>query len=335
MPLLFALLLCLPLAAQCLPADTSLPAKNNSRENLINELLSIMQSRYYDRANTNWQSVRRLLTQAVEEADGNSQPYQLINHCLRQMGARHSFLMAPAQQEAYAAMPDANPQSLQSLQGLRGFITATGIAYLHVPGFHSSNETLGTRFADSLQEIIGRLDRQGGRQWIIDLRDNDGGNCWPMIAGVGPLLQQDSLGFFVDGDKRIPIRYQQGTACQGKMPRCQLSRPGITLQNRQPAIALLIGPGTASAGEILALCFKGMDKVHFIGSPTAGLTTANGTYELSDHSLLVLSVCVAADRTGRICYGRITPDEEIITETHTRPDDDPAMQAAIRWLESF
>lgn len=332
MPLLFAFLLCFPLAAQCLPADTSLPAKNNSRENLVNELLSIMQSRYYDRANTNWQSVRRLLTQAVEEADGNSQPYQLINHCLRQMGARHSFLMPPAQQEAYAAMPENSPASLE---GVEGFLTEPGIAYLHVPGLHSSNEELGTRYADSLQSIIGRLIQQGGRQWIIDLRDNDGGNCWPMIAGLGPLFQQDSLGYFVDGDKRIAIRYQQGTACQGKMPRCQLSRPGITLQNRQPAIALLIGPGTASAGEILALCFKGKEKVHFIGSPTAGLTTANGTYELSDHSLLVLSVCVAADRTGRICYGRINPDEEIISGTHTRLDDDPAIQAAIRWLQRF
>lgn len=332
MPLLFALLLCFPLAAQCLPSDTSLPAKNNNREDLVNELLTIMQSRYYNRDNTNWQAVRRMLAQAVEEADAGSQPYQLINQCLRRMGARHSFIMPPDQQEAYASMPDKRPAFLE---GLKGHLTETGIAYLHVPGFHSSNEALGTRFADSLQEIIGRLDRQGGRQWIIDLRDNDGGNCWPMIAGLGPLLQQDSLGFFVDGDKRIPICYRQGTACQGRMPRCELSRSGITLQSRQPAIVLLIGGGTASAGEILALCFRGMNNVHFIGSPTAGLTTANGTYELSDHSLLVLSVCVAADRTGRICYGRIKPDEEIVTETNNRPDDDPAMQAAIRWLHSF
>ncbi len=91
---------------------------------------------------------------------------------------------------------------------------------------------------------------------------------------------------------------------------------------------MLTGRRTVSAGEIVALAFKGRALTCLIGEPTAGLTTANATYSLSDKSMLVLTVCQEADHTGRICEGSIQPDKFI--EAAGDAGDDPAKNAAIQ-----
>jgi C-terminal processing protease CtpA/Prc len=95
---------------------------------------------------------------------------------------------------------------------------------------------------------------------------------------------------------------------------------------------VLTGRRTVSAGEIVALAFRGKDQTLLIGEPTAGLTTANATYSLSDRSMLVLTVCQEADRTGRICEGSVQPDR-LVTSTISAPaSGDPAREAALAWL---
>jgi carboxyl-terminal processing protease len=197
------------------------------------------------------------------------------------------------------------------------------------------------RIADSLQQVIARLDTRRISRWIIDLRKNTGGNCWPMLAGIGPLLGDGVCGYFVADNERIPITYREGAAFQGRHVLCRVSHNGYHMQCSQKSIVVLTGHGTVSAGEIVALAFKGKEQVCLYGEPTAGLTTANATYTLSDHSMLVLTVCQEADHTGRICQGSIFPDKYI--SPHSRygegPDGDqtqtdPVRSAAVNWLQT-
>jgi hypothetical protein len=43
-------------------------------------------------------------------------------------------------------------------------------------------------YAESLQRSIRMVDCPGLAGWIVDLREDGGGNMWPMIAGLGPVL---------------------------------------------------------------------------------------------------------------------------------------------------
>jgi C-terminal processing protease CtpA/Prc len=43
-------------------------------------------------------------------------------------------------------------------------------------------------FARQIQDTIASRDRDDLIGWIVDLRSNGGGNMWPMIAGLGPIL---------------------------------------------------------------------------------------------------------------------------------------------------
>ena len=110
--------------------------------------------------------------------------------------------------------------------------------------------------------------------FVIDLRNNTGGNCWPMLAGLGPLLGNGVHGYFVSPKETIPIGYKDGASMQGKYARCIANNP-YTLASDKKTIIVLTGNKTSSAGEIVALSFKGLPNVYLYGEPTAGLTTAN------------------------------------------------------------
>src|SRR6202035_4165881 len=129
-------------------------------------------------------------------------------------------------------------------------------------------------------------------------------------------------GYFVADNEKIPIIYRDGAALQGRHIRCQVRTEGYRIKSPQKSIVVITGRKTVSAGEIVALAFRGKDGVRFYGEPTAGLTTANATYTLSDHSMLVLTVCREADHTGRICEGSILPDRQILSDACAlQPED--------------
>ncbi len=111
-----------------------------------------------------------------------------------------------------------------------------------------------------------------------------------------------------------------------------MSKKGYHISPGRKSIVILTGQRTVSAGEIVALAFKGKEQVNFYGEPTAGMTTANAVYTLSDNSMLVLTVCREADFTGRICDGSIVPDK-IINPNSDDKDRDITKQEAIRWLQ--
>jgi C-terminal processing protease CtpA/Prc len=152
-----------------------------------------------------------------------------------------------------------------------------------------------------------------------------------MLAGIGPLLGDGVYGYFVSGDARVPITYRDGSASQGKHVLCRVSNRGYRTQSDRKSIVVLTSRKTVSAGEIVALAFKGRAQVCLIGEPTAGLTTANATYSLSDRSLLVLTICQEADHMGRICQGSIQPDKLVVVERAVAGD--PVKEAALTWLQ--
>ena len=220
---------------------------------------------------------------------------------------------------------------LSSLVGtIKGEWLEDSIGYITIPWVNTTDEDISTQIADSIQNVIAYLDTRSITKWIIDLRNNRGGNCWPMLAGVGPLLGDGICGYFIRNEEKVPITYKNGMACQGKTMRCRASSDGYKLKSSNTKIIILTNNTTASSGEIVTLAFKGKDQVYFYGHPTAGYTTANATYSLSDKSMLVLTVCNEADRTGKIHNGRIMPDVIVTTDS----GKDSIKETALHWLRS-
>jgi len=331
--LVLVLLLAAIRPTQAQQSTDTLPCMQKAQR-LLAEALSFMKKNYYRRDEVNWPEFESRAKQQLMTAGNCEDAYASINWCFKQLNEPHSFVMPPAKAEKYMSDDDDSRPAppLSDLVGeIRGEWLQDSIAYLTVPWVTTEDSLICERIADSLQSVIARLDARGGiSRWIIDLRKNSGGNCWPMLTGIGPLLGDGVCGYFVSGDHRVPIAYYDGSAVQGRHVRCRVSSHGYRTQRAQRSIVVLTGHRTVSAGEIVALAFKGKAQTLLIGEPTAGLTTGNATYALSDKSVLVLTFCQEADCTGHVCDGSIVPDKFI--SATPAAGDDPAKEAAVSLL---
>lgn len=304
-------------------------------DGVLDDALQFMKKYYYRKDDVPWDKITDEARIKLKASNNCDDVYDIISWCFKQMDEQHSFIMPPKKAGRYNYDPSLAPlPPLSELVGeIRGEWLSDSIGYLTVPWVSTTDSLICMRIADSLQDLIATLDGKGVTRWIIDLRKNSGGNCWPMLAGIGPLLGEGICGYFVNGDEHIPITYRNGAACQGKHVLCRVSNDGYRIRHERKSIVVLTGRRTVSAGEIVALAFSGKKEAYLLGEPTAGMTTANATYSLSDHSMLVLTVCREADATGKICEGSILPDKIIHNVAIGPVEDDAVKSAAIDWLQ--
>lgn len=100
----------------------------------------------------------------------------------------------------------------------------------------------------------------------------------------------------------------------------------VRLTNPAPPVAVLTSQYTGRAREGTLVSFLGLDRVRTFGLRTAGLSTSNEAYELSDGAILVLTTATMADRTERRYGKSIEPD--VTASPRTGAD----VAAATTWL---
>src|SRR5262249_27262645 len=85
----------------------------------------------------------------------------------------------------------------------------------------------------------------GPQGWVVDLRGNIGGDMWPMLAGIGPILGEGGVGAFVGkGDKRKWV-YRDGRALEGEKVEMRATAP-YQLKQADPPVAVLTDGQTAA-----------------------------------------------------------------------------------------
>lgn len=329
-PAIFLLSFFLAQADFRLPSDTTCNRCPESIQQPLSQALDIMQKKYYNRENVDWEYLKKTALEKIQQPGEDTR--SVLTWCFGQVNERHSFIMPPAETQSYSGEANSSlaPVQLSDFIGpIRAEIVNGNIAYLSVPWVKTTDSVICSLVADSLQTLIESLDTKSISGWVVDLRSNSGGNCWPMLAGIGPLLGNGTHGYFLCENRRLPIHYENGLAMNGKHCICRVGRKPYVPSGSAKQIAVLIGAGTSSAGEIVALAFKGAEQVKLFGQPTAGYTTGNTTYKLGDGSMLVLAVATEADRFGNMCSGRIKPDVEIPADA---TKNDEVMDAAVEWL---
>lgn len=210
------------------------------------------------------------------------------------------------------------------------------IGLLVVPRYWgTSNTATAKTFAQRIQDEIKNLHDQQVQGWIVDLRGNTGGNMWPMLAGVGPLLGAEEIGMFKDSRNKTIWHYHNGAAgvsYGGGPTHLVVNLPGESakLIGRFP-IAVLIDNDTASSGEAVTIAFKGRPDTKFFGRHTCGLSTANSGFPLPDGAIIELTVSVDGDRDGNLYDSGIAPDVEIEESESGEAD----IKAAVDWIEHW
>jgi C-terminal processing protease CtpA/Prc len=187
-----------------------------------------------------------------------------------------------------------------------------------------------------MKNVIQANDKEGVCGWIVDLRRNPGGNLWPMLAGLGPLVGDGELAASVYPDgRRVAVWHRDGQAGFGEFTQLRVREP-YRLARAVP-VAVLLGPATASSAEVLAVAFKGRGPTRSFGAPTRGLSAGNRTFALADGASLVLTVAATSDAAGRVYAGPIVPDELVTAGEDgagAAAPTDAALEAGAAWLRA-
>jgi carboxyl-terminal processing protease len=198
------------------------------------------------------------------------------------------------------------------------------IGYVRVGSF-SSTGAASTEFASAIQSRISAADRDGLAGWIVDLRGNGGGNMWPMIAGLGPVLGEGVLGYFIDPTGfEVVWHYLDGVSSSGGTPIERVPTP-YRLRREQPNVAVLPDNAVASSGEATVIAFRARPNTRLFGRPTCGVSTANSSFPMPNGAILNLTVAVMADRTKTRYGDSVVPDEVVSDPAET-------VNRAVSWL---
>lgn len=295
----------------------------------LSEVHTILKENSINRNEIDWSAFWQDTLMDASRVETIAELHQVMPQILWRLGDRHSFFVPAERRQSN------EPISQTSLErGIDGHLVDQKIGYLWMPGV-SGEESISQEYAETLRHTVESLSQQGAIAWLIDLRGNGGGNMWPMLAGIAPIIGQGTVGQFIDPDGESMQWSLEGfsSRLEGEV-RTSMQHPGrgIEAMSTQP-VAVLAGGTTASSGEAVVVAFRCRSRVQQFGAPTRGLSTANNGSELSDGSLIALTVSTFADTCGNEYGGPLEPD--VLAEPSEAEDPsftDPAAEEAIAWL---
>lgn len=258
--------------------------------------------------NDEWKSTYNECLKMIENAKSYDDTYDAIRKALSVGGGKHSMLMTKSESQ----------DTTESYNEVLPTVSLDGdIAIIKLPDFLGTAEA-GQKYAKVAEDFI-HENRDKIKGVVLDLRGNTGGDMGPMATAVSSLLPDGELVYYHYRSYDVPVTLKNGvvsnagTGGKSLYPDEKLNVP----------VAILTDDMTASSGEALTLCFRGLENTRTFGAPTAGYTSVNMLYNMYDGAQMYLTVAFDKARTG-----------EIFKETSIEPDvaTDSPLEAALEWL---
>lgn len=258
--------------------------------------------------NDEWRSTYNECLKMIENAKSYDDTYDAIRKALSVGGGKHSMLMTKSESQ----------DTTESYDEVLPTVSLDGdIAIIKLPDFLGTAEA-GQKYAKIAEDFI-HENRDKIKGVVLDLRGNTGGDMGPMATAVSSLLPDGELVYYHYRSYDVPVTLKNGvvsnagTGGKSLYPEEKLNVP----------VAILTDDMTASSGEALTLCFRGLENTRTFGAPTAGYTSVNMLYNMYDGAQMYLTVAFDKARTG-----------EIFKETPIEPDvaTDSPLEAALEWL---
>lgn len=258
--------------------------------------------------NDEWKNTYNECLKMIENAKNYDDTYDAIRKALSVGGGKHSMLMTKSESQ----------DTTESYDEVLPTVSLDGdIAIIKLPDFLGTAEA-GQKYAKVAEDFI-HENRDKIKGVVLDLRGNTGGDMGPMATAVSSLLPDGELVYYHYRSYDIPVTLKNGvvsnagTGGKSLYPEDKLNVP----------VAILTDDMTASSGEALTLCFRGLERTRTFGTPTAGYTSVNMLYNMYDGAQMYLTVAFDKARTG-----------EIFKETPIEPDvvTDSPLEAALEWL---
>jgi len=286
----------------------------------LNSIIDLARANSINRLTIDWTAYRNAVFAEAGSAQTIAELTPAIRVAITQLRDGHSSYRSASGSTIFVSLRSCSAPALVPLS------LPPNIGSVAVGAF-SGNTEQANAYALQIQNAIAAADRDGLVGWIVDLRSNGGGNMWPMIAGLGPLLGEGPLGYFIGPTGTETIwEYRNGSSYSGSFAVSTVAAP-YTLRRSAPRVAVLSDNRIASSGEATLIAFRQRPNTRSFGQATCGLSTANATYPLTDGATLTVTTSVMADRIKTRFGDSIPPDEVIADPAQT-------ILRAIAWLQT-
>ncbi|MDO5628678.1 MAG: S41 family peptidase [Mobilicoccus sp.] len=261
----------------------------------------------YEAQGPAWDAARQAALDAAASAEDYADTHATLEAAVKVAGGRHSFFSATPLDEpgASAQMPSAQHEG--------------GLTTVTLPEAGFTEPETAQRYADAIADGLSAEAASCGV--VVDVRGNNGGTMWPMIAGLSPLLGDGPF---------MAFRHRGGQDVEATIDGGEVKISGSTQASIERTdrldvpVAVLTDGMTASSAEAVVTAFRGQERFRTFGAPTAGYSSGNEVVTLPDGAYFAITTSVYVDRTGQVYGGPMTPDEEVA------PERAPA--AAQEWL---
>ena len=299
------------------------PVLSAAAATYLDEAIALMKEWSINTDKVDWNEIEALALRLADGAVSPANTYYAIRLAMGELGDGHSVFFTPAEATGFDS-------GAASFDTPRVEVGEDDIGYVAI-GRYIGN--IGEQADDFAAELAARLEAEIGDVcgWIVDLRHNTGGNMWPMIGGLAPLLGDGVVGYFTYPNGRTETwELADGVALWNGMP--MVSYGPTSTDGGDAPVAVLIGGRTASSGEAVTVAFHGRPNTMLFGQNTTGLTTSNEPLWLSDGAMMALTMSVFTDRNG-LAYGfdqSVEPD--VPAGSDAMALDDEPLTLATTWL---
>lgn len=301
--------------------------------------LQKLEENHVNRDRLNWTKVKQ---DALAKADGMSsyvETYPLIRKVIADLGEEHSFLVEarPITSTTPAESATAPPPKRKKVPSVLS-LKSGAVGYVRIPTFAIPDSVSQDEFARAIRTALSTLGKTETCGWIVDLRQNEGGNMFPALLALGPLMGEGKVGgvrnarvpqfwhykgeqMFISDKETLPTLSSEYSDARpddqivSGVRQIQKFDPPIEIvANAEKPIAILIGKYTASAGEAIAIALQGNKNAKTFGRPTVGKSTGNIGISMADGALLVATVGAFEDKNGIVFRNGINPADTVDSE---------------------
>jgi hypothetical protein len=292
---LFALSVLTMAFSRCKKEEVAFVNTQDRVRDYLSAIMDVMQENAVYKKQIDWIDFRKQVLEMGQKAPSPESAYPAIQLALTLLQDNgHSHFV---NRGGYYITCDCRPDTAKYQDAPVSLDNTIG--YIKIPGFSEGwNETKIEAYITTIQQNIKDADNAHVKGWIVDLRGNRGGHYGPMLQSIRPILGEGEVGYMISPD---------GSSYAWDYNFSSIEN--YELRKPNPKVAVLTDGRTASAGELIAIAFKGRPNTRSFGTSTQGVSTGR-TYFNIDGEQLQLATELMADRTKKP-YGReVYPDVE-------------------------
>ncbi len=330
-------LIMLLLTAFCLPGKSQMP--DSVRQHIDSCLLVLKEHALYA-DQVNWQVTEKKVLESAKTAKTKSETFEALKIAFDALGDKHAayYQYNDAYKLDNAPLMNRYSDSVKAAwrRGPRIDGRMIGdVAYFAVPFMGARGQEQIDTYGRWLYNEVARLQKLNPKGWIIDLRLNGGGNIRPMMAGLAPFFEEGIVSYYIskDGEASDEAAFRQGDFLIDGNTAVSIN---VKIAGFPEAkVAVLIGPGTASSGEITAAVFSKRANTMLIGESTAGLANAtNGFVFNHNNTYFLVSTARIAGKDKFVFPETIQPGIWVKgNDAFNDITQDEAVKKAINWLK--